>query len=106
MLLVFLHPSVLPTIIKHPGNISIDEGDTIILECEASGFPIPQIRWVLNDSILLANRSFVEIMSAKKEQHEGHYRCVAKNPAGSVSADAYLTVNESECNADIFPSFH
>lgn len=91
---VKLSVRVLPTIIKHPGNISIDEGDTIILECEASGFPIPQIRWVLNDSILLANRSFVEIMSAKKEQHEGHYRCVAKNPAGSVSADAYLTVNE------------
>lgn len=39
----------------------------------------------------------MEIVNAKKGEHEGHYRCVAKNPAGTISASANLKVNKSEC---------
>ena len=82
-----------PEFVKRPENISIDEGDTIILECEVRGFPVPQITWYLNDSTLSNNNSLVEIVNAKKEDHEGVYRCEAKNPAGAVSASAVVTVN-------------
>ena len=39
----------------------------------------------------------MEIVNAKKGEHEGRYRCVVKNPAGSISASADLKVNKSEC---------
>lgn len=94
---VSLYSLVPPTIVKYPGNISIDEGDTIILKCEATGFPVPRVFWYFNDSSLVANSSFVEIVNAKKGEHEGRYRCVVKNPAGSISASANLKVNKSEC---------
>lgn len=84
--------SVPPEIIKEPQNISIAEGDIIILECEALGFPVPQITWYLNGSALSTNSSLVEIIEARKSEHQGFYRCEAKNPAGIVTASAFVTV--------------
>ncbi|KAL9989079.1 hypothetical protein ACROYT_G003587 [Oculina patagonica] len=95
---VELSVQVPPEIIKHPQNISIDEGDTIILECEALGFPVPEITWYMNGSSLLANGSVVEIIEARKSQHEGLYRCEAKNPAGIVSASAFVAVRGRDKN--------
>lgn len=89
--LVFL-VAVPPEIIKEPQNISIDEGDTIILECEARGLPVPQITWYLNGSAMSTNSSLVEIIEAIKSEHEGLYRCEAENPAGIVTASAFVTV--------------
>ena len=62
------------------------------MECEALGFPVPQITWYLNDSALSTNSSLVEIIEARKSEHEGLYRCEAKNPAGIVTASASVTV--------------
>ena len=87
---------------KHPQNISIDEGDTIILECEALGLPVPQIAWFLNGSVLSTNSSLVEIISASKVEHEGLYRCEAKNPAGSVAASAVVTINKGLCQSETY----
>lgn len=64
------------------------------MECEARGFPVPQITWYLNDSALLTNSSVVDINSASKSKHEGVYRCEAKNPAGLVTASALVTVRK------------
>ena len=101
MFLVLLFLPVPPKIVKQPQNISIDEGDMIILECEALGFPVPQITWFLNDSVLSTNSSLVEIISASKSEHEGRYRCEAKNPAGSVAASAIVTINKGLRQSEI-----
>ena len=77
----------------------------IILECEALGFPVPQITWFLNDSVLSTNSSLVEIISASKSEHEGRYRCEAKNPAGSVAASAVVTINKGLCQSEIRSCF-
>ncbi len=53
---------------------------------------MPEITWYMNGSSLLANGSVVEIIEARKSQHEGLYRCEAKNPAGIVSASAFVAV--------------
>lgn len=62
------------------------------MECEALGFPVPQITWYLNGSALPTNSSLVEIIEARKSEHDGLYRCEAKNPAGIVTASAFVTV--------------
>ena len=53
---------------------------------------MPQITWYLNGSALLTNSSLVEIIEARKSEHEGLYRCEAENPAGIVTASAFVTV--------------
>ena len=53
---------------------------------------MPQITWYLNGSSLISNGSVVEIIEARKSQHEGLYRCEAKNPAGIVTASAFVAV--------------
>ena len=62
------------------------------MECEARGLPVPQITWYLNGSAMSTNSSLVEIIEAIKSEHEGLYRCEAENPAGIVTASAFVTV--------------
>ena len=62
---------------------------------------MPQITWYLNGSSLLSNGSVIEIMEARKSQHEGLYLCEAKNPAGIVTASAYVTVR-GQHDGDLF----
>lgn len=95
---VELFVQVPPEIIKRPQNISINEGDTIILECEARGFPVPRITWYRNGSTVVANISLVEITEARKSEHEGMYRCEAENPAGNVTASAWVAVKGEDEN--------
>ena len=40
----------------------------------------------------MANISLVEITEARKSEHEGMYRCEAENPAGNVTASAWVAV--------------
>lgn len=86
---------VSPEIIRPPPNLAVDEGDSILMECVARGFPIPQIRWFQNNQLTPFNGSVIEI-AAVTSQHTGVYRCVAENVAGNASATAVLAVR-GEC---------
>ena len=66
-------------------------GDSILMECVARGFPIPSIRWFLNNKPLPYNGSVIEITSLSL-QHTGVYLCVAENVAGNDTATATLSV--------------
>ena len=84
--------AVPPKIVEHPQNITIEEGDTLILKCVARGFPAPFMTWYLKGRTLITNSFTVEISEASKSEHEGLYLCEAQNPAGTVSASAVVTV--------------
>ena len=82
---------VSPKIIRPPPNLAVDEGDSILMECVARGFPIPRIRWLQNNQLTPYNDSVIEI-AAVTSRHTGVYRCVAENVAGNASATAVLAV--------------
>ena len=76
------------------------------MECEARGFPVPRITWYRNGTTVVANISLVEITEARKSEHEGMYRCEAENPAGNVTASAWVAVkglyNANYYNFEVF----
>ena len=86
--------SVAPEIISLPPNMTVDEGDTILMECIARGFPIPRIRWI-RDNHTLREVSRLEL-SQLTIQDAGVYRCIAENVAGNATATAVLSVRGKE----------
>lgn len=77
--------------------MTVDVGDSILMECVARGFPIPRIRWFRNNKALPNNGSVIEITKLSLN-HTGVYRCVAENVAGNATATATLSVMGESCN--------
>ena len=85
-----------PTVLRHPKNVSIyleDKAITVIFTCEASGFPLPVISWLKNNSTatsgtLIQNGSISSLVLRLKNrvEHPAKYRCIAKNSLGETSS--------------------
>uniref|UniRef100_A0A8C8ETD7 Ig-like domain-containing protein n=1 Tax=Oncorhynchus tshawytscha TaxID=74940 RepID=A0A8C8ETD7_ONCTS len=97
--------NVLPTFVKTPGDNTIRTGTTAKLECAAEGHPTPQIAWQKDGGTdfpaarerrmhVMPDDDVFFIMDVKPEDM-GVYSCTAKNTAGTVSANATLTVLET-----------
>lgn len=71
--------------------MTVDIGDSILMECVTRGFPIPRIRWYQNNKPLANNGSVIEIAKLSLN-HTGVYLCVAENVAGNATATATLSV--------------
>ncbi|GFY46752.1 down syndrome cell adhesion molecule-like protein Dscam2 [Trichonephila inaurata madagascariensis] len=85
---------------------TIQPGPSLSLKCVASGNPLPQIVWRLDDAPIPENHrirfgdyvtkdgfvvSFVNISNVKTEDG-GDYRCVANNGVGEVSHESRVNV--------------
>uniref|UniRef100_A0A3Q3VLU5 Ig-like domain-containing protein n=1 Tax=Mola mola TaxID=94237 RepID=A0A3Q3VLU5_MOLML len=97
--------NVLPSFIKTPRDSTIRTGHTARLECAAEGHPAPQIAWQKDGGTdfpaarerrmhVMPDDDVFFIMDVKPEDM-GLYSCTAKNTAGTVSANATLTVLET-----------
>nr|XP_057937066.1 leucine-rich repeats and immunoglobulin-like domains protein 1 isoform X2 [Doryrhamphus excisus] len=97
--------NVLPSFIKTPRDGTIRTGHTARLECAAEGHPAPQIAWQKDGGTdfpaarerrmhVMPDDDVFFIMDVKPEDM-GVYSCTAKNTAGTVSANATLTVLET-----------
>ncbi|MEE6517277.1 hypothetical protein FKM82_027388 [Ascaphus truei] len=97
--------NVLPSFIKTPRDITIRKGTTARLECAAEGHPTPEIAWQKDGGVdfpaarerrmhVMPDDDVFFIMDVKIEDM-GVYSCTAQNSAGSVSANATLTVLET-----------
>lgn len=97
--------NILPSFVKTPRDITIRTGHTARLECAAVGHPIPQIAWQKDGGTdfpaarerrmhVMPDDDVFFIMSVKPEDM-GVYSCTAKNAAGTMSANATLTVLET-----------
>ncbi|XP_066473364.1 leucine-rich repeats and immunoglobulin-like domains protein 1 [Tiliqua scincoides] len=97
--------NVLPSFIKTPHDIAARTGTTARLECAAGGHPTPQIAWQKDGGtdFPAARERRMHVMpdddvffiTDVKIEDMGVYSCTAQNSAGSVSANATLTVLET-----------
>ncbi|TRY87191.1 hypothetical protein DNTS_031721 [Danionella cerebrum] len=97
--------NILPFFTKTPMDLSIRAGATARLECAASGHPAPQIAWQKDGGtdfpaarerrMHVMPRDDVFFIVDVKTEDIGIYSCTAQNAAGSVSANATLTVLET-----------
>lgn len=96
---------VLPVMVKKPGNLTVKAGSTAKLECSAIGEPTPQVAWQKDGGIefpaaqerrmhVMPSDDVFFIVNAKPID-SGLYSCIAENSAGTVTANATLTVQEA-----------
>uniref|UniRef100_A0A9L0T8Z3 Leucine rich repeats and immunoglobulin like domains 1 n=1 Tax=Equus caballus TaxID=9796 RepID=A0A9L0T8Z3_HORSE len=96
---------VLPSFTKMPHDIAIRTGTMARLECAATGHPNPQIAWQKDGGtdFPAARERRMHVMpdddvffiTDVKIDDMGVYSCTAQNLAGSISANATLTVLET-----------
>lgn len=105
--------AVLPSFIKTPRDSTIRTGHTARLECAAEGHPTPQIAWQKDGGTdfpaarerrmhVMPDDDVFFIMDVKPEDM-GLYSCTARNTAGTVSANATLTVLGKNRSPDARP---
>ncbi|XP_073900271.1 leucine-rich repeats and immunoglobulin-like domains protein 1 isoform X2 [Castor canadensis] len=97
--------NVLPSFTKIPYDIAIRTGTMARLECAATGHPNPQIAWQKDGGtdFPAARERRMHVMpdddvffiTDVKTDDMGVYSCTAQNVAGSISANATLTVLET-----------
>lgn len=93
---------VFPTFLKKPKNVEVEAGDTVKLECAATGEPPPEVAWHKdggNDFPAARERRMhvlhgddVFFIVNARLSDAGVYSCTAHNAAGTASADAHLEV--------------
>ncbi|KAK6321512.1 hypothetical protein J4Q44_G00084880 [Coregonus suidteri] len=95
----------LPSFLKIPMDLTIRTGTMARLECAAEGHPSPQIAWQKDGGTdfpaarerrmhVMPDDDIFFIANVKTEDM-GVYSCTAQNAAGSLSANATLTVLET-----------
>ncbi|KAJ8259583.1 hypothetical protein GJAV_G00171110 [Gymnothorax javanicus] len=95
----------LPSFLKTPMDLTIRTGTMARLECAAEGHPPPQIAWQKDGGTdfpaarerrmhVMPDDDIFFIANVKTEDM-GVYSCTAQNAAGSLSANATLTVLET-----------
>uniref|UniRef100_A0A3P9KR96 Leucine-rich repeats and immunoglobulin-like domains 2 n=1 Tax=Oryzias latipes TaxID=8090 RepID=A0A3P9KR96_ORYLA len=95
----------MPSFLKTPMDLTIRAGTMARLECAAEGHPSPQIAWQKDGGTdfpaarerrmhVMPDDDIFFIANVKTEDM-GVYSCTAQNAAGSLSANATLTVLET-----------
>ncbi|KAI8435132.1 hypothetical protein MSG28_003509 [Choristoneura fumiferana] len=93
-----------PRFTKAPLNITVKTGETVTLNCAATGEPTPEISWKKDggNDFPAARERRMNVMPTDhvffivnaKTTDMGIYSCAAKNPAGTIISNATLTVLE------------
>ncbi|XP_019725160.1 neural cell adhesion molecule 1a isoform X9 [Hippocampus comes] len=93
--------NVLPTIRARQSevNATADMGVSILLACDADGFPEPAVTWAYNNVILESGDKYSLnddgselVIKDVIKVDEGDYTCIARNKAGEMSQEVSLNV--------------
>ncbi|XP_076367130.1 roundabout homolog 2-like isoform X3 [Tachypleus tridentatus] len=90
--------NVKPFFIREPKDISTLADTNVEFACKVGGDPRPNIAWRRKDGKMPSGRAEMREDKSLRIKHvfpadEGIYICEAKNPVGSISASATLTVH-------------
>lgn len=90
-----------PAIVEPLKDQTIREGQAVTFRCKITAKPAPQVTWQKGDKVIKPSKYFqmpkdgdyctLKISEAFPED-EGVYKCVATNPAGTISTQANLKV--------------
>ncbi|XP_031573059.1 basement membrane proteoglycan-like [Actinia tenebrosa] len=89
-----------PSVVISPPHLIVNESNSAIFHCSASGYPRPEIVWTKVNRLLAGNRSVVDstgkiqIMNVLPND-TGIYQCQASSILGKVRDTARLVVNFS-----------
>ena len=86
-------------------SITANDGDEVIMTCEVTGKPMPDLTWYHNNACIDKSEDFV--ISYTQEtgicsvlivecfpEDAGIYRCIAVNPVGEATTNMELIINE------------
>ena len=90
MLYFFADP---PRIDYRPSAQQVVEGNGVILFCNATGNPQPNITWTKHgNSSILSSSEAVRLTRLTSEDNGAMYKCKVENNLGSAEANATVTV--------------
>ena len=93
-------------------NLTVNEGDSIQLNCTMSGNPLPEIRWLKNRTVQSPDHrikinftSYLEVkisnsvltIASVKKSDEGMYWCLGHNSVENIIG----SLNHSEANLTV-----
>ncbi|PKU45032.1 hypothetical protein llap_4663 [Limosa lapponica baueri] len=88
-----------PSFVIHPQNTEVLVGESVTLECSATGHPQPRITWTKGDRTPLPSDPRVTITPSGglyiqnvKQEDSGEYTCFATNSIDNIHATAYIIV--------------
>ncbi|XP_034671847.1 interference hedgehog isoform X1 [Drosophila subobscura] len=94
-----------PSILRGPAATLTTEGDSLTLECSATGNPQPEIYWLLNgedassdNETLAENRSL--LIHHVQKRHAGVVQCFARNTLGEISEGNMLRVTPLQISGE------
>ncbi|XP_028847169.1 titin-like [Denticeps clupeoides] len=94
-----------PTLVAGLKNLTVNEGETVTLECQISGHPTPGIMWFREDyriessidfQITYENEHARLVIREAFAEDSGRFTCTATSEAGTISTSCYLLVQVSE----------
>ncbi|XP_070284707.1 peroxidasin homolog isoform X3 [Myotis yumanensis] len=88
-----------PTFVIQPQNTEVLVGESVTLECSATGHPLPRIAWTRGDRSPLPTDPRVSITPSGglfiqnvAQEDGGEYTCFASNSLDSIHATAFIIV--------------
>ncbi|KAL7984810.1 hypothetical protein Chor_003380, partial [Crotalus horridus] len=90
---------VLPAFTELPGDVALNKGEKLQLNCKATGVPVPNIKWIFNNNIIPAQYDGVNglsklVIERVSKKDSGTYVCMAENLVGSIKALGSVYVKE------------
>ncbi|KAJ1074876.1 hypothetical protein K5549_020565, partial [Capra hircus] len=100
---------VLPTFTELPGDVSLNKGEQLRLNCKATGIPLPKLTWTFNNNIIPAHFDSVSghselVIERISKEDSGTYVCTAENSVGFVKAIGFVYVKEPPVFKGDYPS--
>ncbi|KAB1258936.1 Hemicentin-1 [Camelus dromedarius] len=100
---------VLPTFTELPGDVSLNKGEQLRLNCKATGVPLPKLTWTFNNNIIPAHFDSVNghselVIERMSKEDSGTYVCTAENSVGFVKAIGFVYVKEPPVFKGDYPS--